>query len=479
MTLHRKQPATRLTCTASALLLAISTLPLAAQGGKKPGGGGSGVTINPTVILGAAPIEYQLRELRWHGLSAEGVPEEILPDFGGVTFFGINNQGLVVGFIGRPLGYEESYRVGFINLDPASGNATNAAFDLNQVFGTTLAALNTSRQDGPWRIAYSRGITGSGLIACHLIPVDEPRRYQTPELPPGKEPVPCLFGVLDLSRRDQPDGLVLLEPENTGPDQNFGQMTESGHILTTNLDPATGSRFSRLFRREGSGYSEIPLPIAVALGTIKGLNDALQIFTHQQVVSGTTTSWRLLRYEANPNSPAYGTETVFWQSSSPSLSAADIAEDGTCYANARYQRSGRNAGYYSTPFHLLSPTVRTPLTFADEDGTIVWEHHGVSHAWLGAQALSGEEEVFLRVVKGGQLSYQIYRPNLGRRFQAPLWLPPGSGHYFLIISPPHAGTTNPPLHYRCGYIGYSSSIEPRRAFVLVPDGASDLQPVTP
>jgi hypothetical protein len=293
---------TRLAAAFPVLLLAFSPLPLAAQGGKKPGGGGDGVTVNPVVPLVSAPIGYQRVELRWDATIPEDDPdgnggerEDQQPGYGGILFNGINSQGVVVGSVGRPLaGYPDPYRTGVINVDPMTGELGASMFELDQHFALALEAINADLAPGApeWRIAYARSVTASGLVSCYLLPNDMAKADY------GSADVPLLAAVGDLMTR----ALTLLTPDDTGSTQWLVQLTESGHALLQTSDG------KRLFRRAQDGtYDEVTLPTEVrtgltAAGTSSGnnvsINDALELCFHEYVPVGTGTEARIVRYGA-------------------------------------------------------------------------------------------------------------------------------------------------------------------------------------
>lgn len=239
---HHSSTARAGAAVALAFLASLAINPLAFAKGK-PGGEdppNPGVTVNPVPDLVDPPIGYTETELVWDGdVDGNGIADRLENSFGGVGFYGINNQGLVTSIVFGPHPTDPAglgRRIGGINLDPTTGVVSDQVFDLNELFATALAGLNNARTDGPWRIAYGRGVTDSGLVAVQLIPEESPRLVDNT--------VPCLLAVGVLSRRLDPDALMVIPGLSDG-DTDLVQLTENGSALV--LEEQTDGRFHRVF----------------------------------------------------------------------------------------------------------------------------------------------------------------------------------------------------------------------------------------
>ena len=460
--------------TATVLLFSSLALPTALA--KKPGGGGGGddpVTINPVPILVDAPVTFSTTELRWH--------EDSDPNFGGITFNGINNQGLVVAFIASPHPEDPHLygrRTGAINLDLDTGSPTAVMVDLNEVFAAGLQQLNLARlETEEWRIAYGRKINNAGLVACHLIPQSAPRIYGTDTASSlGIEPTPTLLVVADLTRRAGSDSMMIVPTDSASPDQDFLELNEMGDVLVLANDPTTGEYFTQLFQLEFDLITGLPDGYATFdrlsdLGPLTysnrpSLNSSLEVLFHRNAQSSRNQTVRqLIRYSALD-----GSETILWETQS--LLAGSIACDGSAYATERETiRTGKGKNAVTTvvwtPYHVLSETERTPLV--SESASMPFDHLSVSQA-----AQSGEEEVVIQIETTAR--YQVYKPNFGARFD--LVDLPASDVKFLQISSPVAPSTATEWDhdlgsgtYSGGYIGYGTDMEPDRTFILTPNGA--------
>ena len=441
----------RLAAQGCSILLLSVALPMTAaakKGGNGGGGGGSGGGgENPVPQLVAAPVDYVETELRWH--------EDTDPDFGGIFAAWINNQGLAVTWIKRPHPTDVErwgIRVGGINLDLATGETTDTLVDLSEVFGLSVAALNVARTDGPWRIAYGREINDAGLIACQLIPENEPRLFE--------RAVPCLLAVADLSRRGTGNALVLVNAASTDPDQDFWQLNEGGDVLV--ISPNDFASNIRVFRRDldASGnpfYTPLETP-ALGISLNRPSFNSSRNLSFSERVGNAVNSQESFLFQ---NSLDSGTESLLWRSKDPLFYAVATAEDNTAYAvsfrNVKTGK-GKNAttATVSTPYHVISATERTPLT--NESAILRWRG-SVSHA-----PVTGEEEVVLELEASGE--YQIYKPNFGARFVLPIT--PGNLLYIGISPPYDPLAVTSPESYSGGYVVYNTTDAIRRAFILTP-----------
>lgn len=423
---------------------------------KKGGGGGGGdpgggVVENPVPLVVASPVNYDSTELRWPEVGHQGI-----------WLNSINSQGLAVGFVKRPPleGSPEGTpgeRRGVINLDPATREATDTMVDLNVLFSASLAVLNAGRTDGPWRIAYARAFNEAGLIGCQLIPWDAARSYNTSEAAAaGVAPVPTLLAVADLQRAE-PDAMIVVDPDNTSPEQELYQMNEHGDVLLWDGERDDLTYIYRVHRlgTDTAGdwiYEELSVP-PVNAGTPASFNSSLQFLFYEHSGSTRSRTSRLYQY-----SLASGDQTLLTESGDPLFSANGIAEDNTAYAHGQSTSGkGNNRVTLSRPYHIISPTERTPLTFSS--GWIFNWVRGLSRA-----ATSGEEEVFIQLYDTGE--YQVYKPNFGARFVLPI-APRSLG--WAGISPPYdAQGVSSAGEYFGGYVAYSTNDAVNRSYVLTP-----------
>ena len=429
--------------TALVASLACTPIALAKKSGNGGGGngggddGGSGSTVPPLV---EAPVSYVVTELRW-----ENEAEFNDPDFQGIFVNFVNRYGLTAGYVMLPApeGLDGERRA-VVNVDPVTGETTDTMIDLNSLFAPELAALNASRADGPWRLAYGRGINDAGMIGCQLVPADEPTSLNSSEAAAeGTTPVPILQVVVDLNGAGA-NRLVVLDSLNTSPDQYIMQLNENGDVVTA--EGADGVYDFDIFRRETDGtgavsYAQIPLP--PVSGGLPSFNSSREVsYVEDDAGAGTST---LVHYLADT-----GDSSVLWEVSGETLGMRGVAEDGTAYALRSFSVTSTRGKKttttnYSIPYHVLSPTERIPLT--EENAELPNGFRNVSRA-----AISGEEEVLIRVYGG---SYQLYKPNFGARFTLPI--DPWNVSAGFIAPPFDSGAPSTPDTYNAGYIAYSSN----------------------
>ena len=447
LTQHSLNPSRALSSFFSATLVAsilCSPAALAKKGGNGGGGngggddGGGGSAV-PQVVT--SPVTYTETELRW-----EDDGEFNDPDFQGIYVNFVNRVGLASGFVMLPAPegvYGERRAV--VNVDPATGGTADTMVDLNSVFATELAALNSDRTDGPWRLAYGRGINDAGMIGCQLVPATEPTSLNSSQAAAeGVAPVPVLQVVVDLNGAGV-NRLVVLDPLNTSPDQSIMQVNENGDVITA--DGVDGVYNFDIFRREidGAGaasYAKIALP-AIS-GGLPSFNSSREVsYVEDDTGAGTST---LVHYLADT-----GDSSVLWEVNDGTLGMRGIAEDGSAYALHSYSvTSGRGKNKtttnYSIPHHVISSTERVQLT--EQNAELPNGFRNVSRA-----AISGEEEVLIRISSG---EYQLYKPNFGARFVLPIdpWNVSAG-----FIAPPFdtSATTTSAEDYNAGYIAYSSN----------------------
>lgn len=461
----------------TAALVACLTIPSAlakkpdhAGGGGGDDGGGDGgsgwedtAVINDVPPVVTSPVQYQSIEILW--------PVE---NHNGLSLNGINRDGFVVAFGKLPAdpGVEPERR-GLINRNP-DGSPGSTFADLKHVFANALNTLNGTRSDGPWRIAYARGITDAGLIVCQLIPEGVPRIYDTGDANfYGVEATPSLIAVVDLNQTESSEALVVVDPM-TDPDWVDAQITPSGHVLA--FGPELGGPNSSTHRErllylrsvdESGVVSYSPLTIPQVSGPVPGITDSLVLAQTEWDVPTEGTD-QLVRYSADTE-----VSKVLWESVGKSLWASGIAEDGTIYVDQFYtvtSGKGRNrvTESFSTPFHVLPDAgeggERTPLTSETEYGNIHNWNNYVSRA-----SLPGEEEVVVYVRDANGLeTMQIYKPKFGARFVTPI--PVGSRYAVRIASPYYGEVASTPHDdsepfYNGGYVAYG---EGSRVVLLTP-----------
>ena len=433
----------RVLATSIILLLASATFAKKGGGG---GGGGDGGTINPVPAEIAPPVSYTVTELRWH--------EDTDPNFGGIWTAWVNQLGIAAGWVRRPHPTNPEQlgvRTGVINIDITTGAATDTLVELDLVFSTALAVLNATRSDGPWRIAYGRGgITDDGLIGCQLIPANEPRLVE--------DTIPCLLAVGDLSKRGADDALTLLTLESG--DLDFTQLNQNGDALVATNN---GSTIDTLFLRDTdvSGWvSYIP----VAIPSVDYYYGRPTINSAGTVTFSETTNQpnesSLYQYPA-----VSGSQSLLWRSGNPSFYSVATAEDHSAYVVATKSITtgkGRHAttSAYLIPYHVISETERTPLTDYESEGSAVIRGH-----WnVSGAPLSGEEEIVLESVESGV--YQIYKPNLGARFELPI--APGIARWVGVSPPYNDHLVSTPESYNGGYVVFTTNDAAPQGFILTP-----------
>lgn len=473
------------------LAISISIASAGKGGGGKPRGedGGDGILEHSVPPVVPPPVGYLNTKLWW--------PEEIDPETGdfyptfqGINVYSINSRGLAVGCVklsppeGSP---ERSYgeRRGVINLG-SNGEATDTLVDLNLVFADALTNLNTIRasgpwHDGPWRIAYGQQINEAGQIGCTLIPDSEVVAAHT-ELAAtlGIDPVPRLLAMADLEDMT----LLPVEPGNTSPDQDIMDLNQAGDLLVR--DRAAHIARLYVFHPDNpvtptvdAGYLEYSLP-EYTPGAVT-FNSSLQV-TWDETVTGKGRSVSELLYRSSLTTDGeeyFWMDDLLWQREGKDYDymyfshTYGVAEDGSVYTAA--------GGFgTSIPYHVISPTERTPLT--DVNATGVW-NDGMSHyRSLSKAQTSGEEEILLHLCETTG-DYQIYKPNFGARFVLPL-----APHTLIwaSISPPPIddGQQSAPYDqgytgdYLGGYIVYMDCLDTHtsgsraNSYILTPDGAT-------
>lgn len=446
------------------------------SGGDEPTDPGGAVTINPVPDTVTPPIGYTATEIPWNGdVDGNGVADKDEADWFGVSFNGINNQGVVVSYIAGPT-LDPAYPgwvVGGINIDPASGEIAGEMFDLNEVFAGALAAMNQARaDDGPWRIAYGRSVTDGGLVALQLVPQDA--GFNDPALN-----VPCLLAVGDLARRSKNDGIMVI-PINTNGENDHLQLTELGNSLVLEYDPGLEGYYIRIFLLgensdgERGYFAEMPVPAVGYLEepTIRdpGLGDSTP---YPDLCYTPWTSNQVVRYSYSDD--AGPEEVVLHELIDTFFEAGGLAPagpDGAAYACAQTLETigkGKNKETiaYWTPHYIISPTERTPLAAPLASACLPEVNWSISDAWL-----PGEEEVVIEFEDTGEV--QVFKPNFGALFQLPI--DPGTQRLIEISPPvdPLAVSSHYTLgngDYAAGYVGYGTEAEPDRVIVLTPDGA--------
>jgi hypothetical protein len=376
--------------------------------------------------------------------------------------------------------------IGGINVDPVTGQVADEMFDLNVMFETSLIALNEGNDD-PWRIGFGRSVTDEGLVALQLIPDSAPYLLEDGT-------VPCILAVADLSRRLEPDAIMLI-PINTSGHNDHLQLTPDGNVLVLETDPGVPvmNVRSRVFplaiNANGElGYfseNEMLVP-TVHYGGRPGIQDSPSgeffpefTYTRSFDVSRKTRVSQVVKYTFEYTFPdesgeavPVSTETILHEWENTTFFGEGFGTGGTAYGGTLEQETigkGNNVEYinYWTPYHLLSPTARTPLTDPLVSARVWIRSWGISDA-----SLPGEEEVVIQLVNEGEL--QVYKPNFNARFTLPI--EPGDYRRVEISSPvdPLAITSDSLLgaeDYAAGYVGYGTDAEPDQVFILTPTGA--------
>lgn len=467
----------------AALALATATcalaLPIAASAAKggKPGGGGGGggteITINPVPKVIASPVTYTTTELHWSGdLNENGIADHTEETFVGIAAIGVNNRGFVVGSVYGPASADPALnnkRTAFVRLDPSSAGVVS----LDVVFATALQTLNDNRPatEEPWRIAYGTRINDDGLIACRLIPASAPYRVERDEaIERGIDPTPVLYAMVDLSRSDAADALMLV-PISTSPDGDFLDIGELGDVLMFDHDAATNTYLARLFPlaedADGTlGYhleNEVSIPALTSWPVSRPSINAARELIYRMIPEE-----KLVRY-----STMVDEQTILVQNEKFSFFANGISTDGTAFISAyEFVTTGKGRNQQTTrldyPIHIISPNERTPLTDPAIDGNASIPHF----AWCASNAAApGEAEVLIQFE--GTLEHQIYKPNLGARFPVPIV----GQAYWATISPPVDQTVTTDWDpasgtgtYAAGFISYSLNEDGfYRGFVLQPN----------
>ena len=161
-----------------------------------------------------------------------------------------------------------------------------------------------------------------------------------------------------------------------------------------------------------------------------------------------------------------------------------VAESGTVYVAIDYFEGGQ-VSFPKVPYHVISPTERTPLVDVNlegnADGTPRWENAPV----LSRALTAGEEEIILRryggEIGGSTIDYQIYKPNFGARFQIiPSEDYNGGNIRNVVISAPWSDSETSPHDpdsstytgdYYGGLVAYTIRFEAERredSFILTP-----------
>lgn len=464
--------------TLGAAILALATTALAAPPEGKGGGNGGGgdaeptdpeLTINPVPNLLDPPIAYTRSELRWEGdLDGNGVADETEPSFRGVSLRGVNSQGFVVGTVASgpeevDAGVDDGWRTGFINFDPNMNQLTEAVHDMNRVFAVGLADLNArlglTEESEKWRVAWALSINEAHLITCLLLPGKIAYRFRGRE-----EATPCLLAVANLACRTEV-GSVMVVPTNDSPYQDFLDLNEFGDVLVHTHDPATDTYESRLFRIDDpdapSGYleqDELPLPGLFSWGENgPSFNNALEVLFRR--FGDDSSTQQLIRYSAVDL-----TEDILLEGGADTFTFLPngIAADGTAYVTVyEWVGKGKNKTRVATPYHVVSAAERTPLTDPAADGSAVIENF----VWnLSSNTEPGEQEVVLKIEGTGE--YQMYKPNFGARFTL-ADIAPGIASQYIKVSPPAVDNGT----YAAGYIGYTTTAIPAKAWILTPAGA--------
>lgn len=465
----------------------LAIAPLTSAKGKPGGGGGGedppdpGITINPVPDLVDPPIGYTETEIVWNGDdNGDGILDVDEVGWEGITFNGINNQGLVAAFVGLPPRDEsgQSWRLGAINLDPVTGAVTDELTDLDEIFAAALTALNTSRADGPWRIAYGRSVNDMGLVALQLIPESAPILIHDGT---------CLLAVGDLSRRSDPDAVMAI-PLNTNGFNDHFRLTAAGSALVRERQP-DGSELIRVFplaekpNGEVGYFLEYEMPVPPVDGyAFPGIKDSdagefFPEFVYRRTVypNGSGYIFQVVKYTYSCDFDQAGNrlneaaeETILQELENVPFVNAGFGTSGTTYGNIRWSETigkGKNAQTISgwIPYHFVNPTEWTPLAAPGVSAELPEGMWSVSDAQF-----PGEEEVVIEFVDTGEVA--LFKPNFGARFLLPIT--PGIDRYVLLSSPVDpAGITTGAADYAAGYVGYGTDAEPDRAFVLTPDGA--------
>ena len=458
-----KSPAPLL--AASFVLLATTISTFAKKPGSGGGGGGGdpdpGITINPVPdLMTTPPVTYTTTELHSSGdLNENGISDESEATFGGIGVVGVNNQGVAAGTIYWPTSTDPSSdekRIGVVRLDPTSSSVTPA----DALFATSLQALNQQRPatEEDWRIAYAGRINDAGLIACRLVPFSTSRRIERNEaIELGIEPTPVLYAVADLTRRYEPDALMLV-PISTSPDGDYLDLNELGDVLMFDHDQDTNTYLTRLFPlAENSGGSlgyhienEIPVPVLTSWPTNRQSFNAARELTFRRI----DTSWKLYRYSALVGHE----ELMFDGIDLSSFFPNGIANDGTAFISAtEFVTTGKGRNRQTTvlayPYHIISPTVRTPLTDPAEDGNASIPHF----AWcVPRRGLPGEVEVLI------QIEDTLEHQNLQAEPRRPLPDPRRRHRLLADHQPAHRPVGHHPLDpdtgtgtYAAGFISYT------------------------
>lgn len=452
------------------LALPTATM-LADKGGGKPGGGGGGASENLIPPVVPAPVSYLSTQLCWEIQS-----ECSDPNFQGIWVNGVNGRGLAVGHVKRPINSNPDMddsvwgeRIGTINVDVIPGSyglaldgtgapvATDTMVDLNGIFSSALTALNSARADGPWRIAYGREINEAGQIACQLLPVDEPRSFDTGS---GEEPVPVLMVLGNLLEGT----LVPVDASNTSSDQDFVEMDEDGDVLMRD------GNVRRFFKFENGSFNEQVLPPSIHFPSF----NSADIFSYdtETAENGRFVTDRLFR-------TVDGDSELLWERRGKDYDNfkffhLGVSESGSSVYAATYQFIGGQVSFPEIPYRILSSTERIQLTEANANGNPNW----TNTSSLSNALTDGEEELILHLYDTTD-EYQIYKPNFGARFRIIATDKLEGGNIQNIaISPPWDNTgrstahdSGSPATYFGGYVAFSNffAAENRHdSFILTP-----------
>ncbi len=414
----------------------------------KPGSGGGGGTVTelPVPPVVAAPVSYQITQLLW-----ENAVEAADPEFQGIYINGVNSRGLVTGHVKRAPAVPDTpgERRGTLNIGSA-GEATDTMVDLNALFADALAQLNARRvlqnpAEEPWRIAYGRRINEAGQIACQLLPQSAARSYGTGE---GGTPVPSLNVVAHLATGT----LIEVDPNNTSPDQEIMEMNENGDLLVMDYNGTAWGMKLFVFHAASGTYVNQTAALPASVNQ-QSFNTSLQVSYATEVFGRSrSVTDRLFR-----RTPGVSPDVLLWENAGKDYDyfywePLGVAESGSVYAAKSYRPS--TGVRITTPYHVISPTQRRPLTTGTANGLHAGDQPKPE---LSRAALAGEEEIAFSDEGASGPELQMYKPKFGARFKLPAMPPlPGGGTRILSnlsISPPHNRTGSTAVYTSGTYTG--------------------------